>query len=301
MRQNPVYIDSISSSTLQQRALAGYEMLANCCGCAWKCGVNRLQGERGKCQTGSRARVTGFGAHLGEERPLRGTRGSGTIFFSRCNLFCQYCQNHAISQKSTGDEVEPEELATIMLRLQEVGCHNINLVSPSHVVGQLLAAISIAAAAGLRLPIVYNTGGYDSLESLHLLNSIIDIYMPDMKYDNPHIAEKYSGIPDYPQVNRAAVKEMHRQVGNLWIDSDGLAVRGLLVRHLVLPNRLAGTEGIVKFLAQKISPKTFLNLMDQYRPEYKSHLLPEINRPINSAEFKEAVQMAQQAGLFRLN
>lgn len=276
-------------------------MLSRCEVCAWKCRVDRLSGKLGVCRTGDKARVCSFGAHLGEEDPLRGWRGSGTIFFGRCNLHCQYCQNYDISQFDAGDEVTAEQLARIMLSLQRAGCHNINLVSPSHVGPQILAAVRIAAQAGLRLPLVYNTGGYDSLEMLRLFDGVIDIYMPDMKYADAQVARRYSKIPNYPQVNRAAVGEMHRQVGDLQIGADGLATRGLLVRHLVLPNGLAGTQEVVTFLAEKISKNTYLNLMDQYRPAFQAHHYPALNRPVTRAEYQAAVEMAHQAGLHRLD
>jgi len=238
---------------------------------------------------------------MGEEDPLRGWRGSGTIFFSRCNLRCQYCQNFDISQTDAGLEYDTEELAAIMLLLQRQGCHNINFVSPSHVVSQILEGLLLAAQAGLRLPLVYNTGGYDSLESLKLMDGVIDIYMPDMKYTDEATAQKYSGIPNYPQVNQAAVREMHRQVGDLVVNEDGLAQRGLLIRHLVLPNRLAGTQEIIRFVAKEISPNTYLNLMDQYRPAYCAYQYPELSRPINRLEYEEAVEWASGNGLRRLD
>lgn len=297
----PAYLDLLENRELEKRVAAAYPHLSICDVCALKCPVDRRAGKYGACHTGERARVSSYGPHLGEEDPLRGWRGSGTIFFSRCNLRCQYCQNHDISQADAGDEVEPETIAAIMLELQSYGCHNINFVSPSHVVPQILAAVLIAAKAGLRLPLVYNTGGYDSLSMLALLDGVIDIYMPDMKYADPQIAHRYSKIPNYPQVNQAAVREMHRQVGDLQIDSRGIATRGLLVRHLILPDNLAGTEQIVRFLAEEISPNTYLNLMDQYRPAYRAHHYPELNRPIRADEYQAAVRAARRAGLYRLD
>lgn len=291
----------LRSNLLEERVVQAYQSLVKCTGCAWECGVNRLVGERGVCRTGKRAMISSYGPHLGEEDPLRGWRGSGTIFFTRCNLRCQYCQNHDISQTDNGNKAEPEAIAAIMLELQEAGCHNINLVSPTHVVPQILAAVLIAARAGLRLPLVYNTGGYDSLTSLQLLDGVVDIYMPDMKYANPQIGLRYSKIRDYPKVNQAAVREMHRQVGDLQIDDRGLATRGLLVRHLVLPNNLAGTQKVVHFLAEEISPDTYFNLMDQYRPAYKASQYPQLNRRVTPSEFQQALQMALEAGLHRLD
>jgi putative pyruvate formate lyase activating enzyme len=297
----PAYIRLLDSGELRRRVAQAYEHLSICDVCARKCRVDRRAGQVGVCRTGERARVSSYGPHLGEEDPLRGWRGSGTIFFARCNLKCQYCQNHDISQSDSGYEVEPEQLASIMLELQVQGCHNINFVSPSHVVPQIMAAVLIAAQAGLRLPLVYNTGGYDSMEMLKLLDGVIDIYMPDMKYADEEIARRYSKVADYARVNQSAVREMHRQVGDLEINHRGLAVRGVLVRHLVLPENLAGTDTIVRFLAREISPHTYLNIMDQYRPSYKAHYFTELNRRISSQEYQAAIQMAQVAGLNRLD
>jgi len=299
--QYPVYIKLLNNGELQKRVIAAYDLLSKCNVCAWHCPIDRRSGELGACKTGVRARVSSFGPHMGEEDPLRGWKGSGTIFFTRCNLKCVYCQNHDISQTDAGDEVEAEDLAGIMLELQAIGCHNINFVSPSHVAPQIIAGVLIAAQAGLRLPLVYNTGGYDSLEMLRMLDGVIDIYMPDMKYADAKIARQYSKIRDYPQVNQVAVREMHRQVGDLQMDDNGVATHGLLVRHLVLPNDLAGTEDILRFLADEISPDTYLNLMDQYRPAFRSHHYPGLDRPLSHHEFAAAVQMAREIGLHRLD
>ncbi len=297
----PSYLKLLQSGELQARVTKAYANLSECSLCAWECRVDRLADQLGVCKTGARARISSYGPHLGEEDPLRGWRGSGTIFFTRCNLRCQYCQNHDISQTSSGYDVEPQQLAAIMLELQESGCHNINFVSPSHVVGQILAGVLIAAQAGLRLPLVYNTGGYNSLAALRLLDGVIDIYMPDMKYASHQVGLRYSKIREYPTVNQAAVHEMHRQVGDLQIDERDLATRGLLVRHLILPNNLAGTEAILSFLAREISTNTYLNLMDQYRPVHNAHLFTKLNRRITRNEYQQAVQMAEQAGLQRLD
>ncbi|MBC7252136.1 MAG: radical SAM protein [Anaerolineae bacterium] len=297
----PAYVALLESGELKRRVEAAYQRLAACDICPRECGVNRLQDEEGVCRTGKRAVVSSFNPHFGEEAPLVGRGGSGTIFFSWCNLKCQFCQNYEISQLGQGREVEPEDLAAMMLRLQDIGCHNINFVSPTHVVPQILAGVLIAAQAGLRLPLVYNTGGYDSLSTLALLDGVFDIYMPDMKYADAEIALKYSKIKDYPAINRAAVKEMHRQVGDLVMDERGIALRGLLVRHLVLPEGLAGTGEIVRFLATEISPNTYLNVMDQYRPCYKAGALPPLNRRITRQEYEEAVRLAHEAGLHRLD
>ena len=296
----PAYLN-LSVDELLERARLAYARMEACDLCARNCNVNRLDGKLGVCKTGMQARVSSYGPHLGEEDPLRGWKGSGTIFFSRCNLHCQFCQNYDISQSDAGVKVLAEDLAVIMLELQASGCHNINFVSPSHVVAQILVALPIAVKAGLHIPLVYNTGGYDSLETLKLLDGIVDIYMPDMKFSNANYAKKYSQVQDYPKVNRAAVKEMHRQVGDLKIDADGLATRGLLIRHLVLPHNLAGTRQIVRFVADEISPNTYLNLMAQYRPAYKASHYPELNRRITSEEYNATVQMAHEAGLMRLD
>lgn len=297
----PSYLPLLHSGELQQRVEAAYARLAACDICPRGCGANRLAGELGECHTGELARVSSYGPHHGEEDVLRGRRGSGTIFFTRCNLHCLFCQNADISQTDDGDMVTPAELAAIMVRLQALGCHNINLVSPSHVVPQILAAVLIAAQAGLRLPLVYNTGGYDDLATLALLDGVVDIYMPDMKYADPAAGLRYSLAPDYPRINQAAVKEMHRQVGDLQVDAQGLAVRGLLVRHLVLPNQAAGTQAIARFLAGEISPYTYLNVMGQYRPAWQASHCLELDRPITRDEYRAAVQAALDAGLQRLD
>ncbi|OGO36687.1 MAG: radical SAM protein [Chloroflexi bacterium RBG_16_57_11] len=301
----PAYLSLLHTGELIRRAEQAYERLSRCDFCAWECKVDRRAGALGVCRSGERARLSSYGPHRGEEDLLRGWRGSGTIFFAQCNLRCQYCQNYDISQMDAGEPVKPEILATVMLDLQDSGCHNINFVSPTHVVAPILAAVLIAAKAGLRLPLVYNTGGYDSLSALSLLDGVIDIYMPDMKYASAGSAWAYSKARRYPQANQAAVKEMHRQVGDLIVDQHGLAQRGLLVRHLVLPNGLAGTKEIVRFLAEEISPDTYLNLMDQYRPEHNvrryRNQFPKLNRPITRAEYNEAVSLAREAGLHRLD
>ncbi len=296
----PAYLQ-LSQAELVRRVEQARARLEKCDLCPRACGSNRLAGERGVCKTGPHARVSSYAPHFGEEDPLRGWNGSGTVFFARCNLHCQFCQNHAISQADAGQEVTPEELAAIMLDLQRAGCHNINLVSPSHVVAQILEALALAARGGLRLPLVYNTGGYDALDTLDLLDGVVDIYMPDMKYASNALAYKYSRVKDYPRVNRAAVKAMHRQVGDLQLDERGLAMRGLLVRLLVLPHNLAGTRQTVRFLADKISPNTYLNLMNQYYPSYHAGRFPELNRCLTPGEYAAAVEMAGQAGLARLD
>jgi putative pyruvate formate lyase activating enzyme len=278
-----------------------YRRLEDCDLCARYCRVNRRAGIAGAvCRTGSRAMVASYGPHHGEEDPLRGWAGSGTIFFSGCNLRCVFCQNWELSQRRAGREIEPAQIADMMLELQAQGCHNINFVSPSHVVAQLIAAVSEAKARGLHVPIVYNTGGYDSLEALALLEGFVDIYMPDMKYGDSALARRYSKVRDYVQVNRTAVKEMHRQVGDLVLDAKGIAQRGLLVRHLVMPHGIAGTEQVLSFLASVISKNTYLNLMDQYQPYHRAREFPELARPITAAEHREALAIAERHGLARL-
>jgi putative pyruvate formate lyase activating enzyme len=296
------YLKLFHSGELNKRVHEARRRLANCDLCARYCHVNRLVTIEGAvCRTGERAMLHSFGVHHGEEDVLRGWNGSGTMFFSWCNLRCVFCQNWEISQKGIGRAVEPNEIASMMLELQEQGCHNINFVSPSHVVAQVLAAVNIAADKGLCLPLVYNTGGYDSLEALALLDGVIDIYMPDMKYGDSSIARNYSKVRNYVEINQAAVKEMHRQVGDLVLDEKGLARRGLLVRHLVLPENLAGTEKVLDFIAHEISRDTYLNLMDQYRPCYRADEYPPLNRPITTEEYRAAVALAKHYGLQRLD
>jgi putative pyruvate formate lyase activating enzyme len=298
----PAYLALLQRGELAARVESAYRHLEDCDLCARYCHTNRRQTREGAvCRTGERAVVNGFGPHHGEEDPLRGWNGSGTIFFSWCNLRCVFCQNWEISQKGMGREVEPEELADMMLVLQSQGCHNINLVTPSHVVAQIIAAVHIAAQKGLRVPLVYNTGGYDSREALALLDGIVDIYMPDMKYGDSAVARKYSRVRDYVEVNFAAVREMHRQVGDLQLDDQGIARRGLLVRHLVLPGGLAGTETVLAFLARDISTDTYLNLMDQYYPCYRADENPPLDRRLTAEEYHAAQQAAERLGLRRLD
>lgn len=297
----PAYLDLYYQDGLAQRIEAAKALLESCQVCPHACGVNRLAGEKGKCGTGAKAVVSSYGPHFGEEAPLVGKHGSGTIFFTNCNLKCLFCQNYSISQLGEGIEVNKEDIAEMMLSLQKRGCHNINLVSPTHVIPQILEALQVAIESGLCLPLVYNSGGYDSVETLKLLNGIVDIYMPDMKYSDDNIAEELSGIKDYPTVNKAAIKEMHRQVGDLQIDGEGIAWRGLLVRHLVLPDSLAGTREIVNFLATEISTNTYINVMAQYHPCYKASQVPSLTRSLSREEFAEAINMAYEAGLSRLD
>jgi putative pyruvate formate lyase activating enzyme len=292
----------LASGALARRVDEACRHLGDCDLCARYCRVDRRRTIAGAvCRTGERAVVASYGAHHGEEDCLRGWGGSGTIFFSSCNLRCVYCQNWDISQRGIGREATPAEIADMMLELQQQGCHNINLVTPSHVVAQIVAAVHDAARRGLRLRLVYNTSGYDSLEALALLDGVVDIYMPDMKYGDPELARKYSKVRNYVEVNQAAVREMRRQVGDLVVDESGVALRGLLVRHLVLPGGIAGTDRVLAFLAEEISRNTYINLMDQYRPCYRADEYPEIDRPLTSTEYREALAAAERLGLTRLD
>jgi putative pyruvate formate lyase activating enzyme len=294
----PAYAALLRSGELAERARRAVERLRSCDLCARYCRVNRLESAKGAvCRTGRRAVVHSFGPHHGEERPIRGRWGSGTLFFSWCNLRCVFCQNWEISQQGLGREVDAEELAGIMLELQQAGCHNVNLVTPSHVVAQTLEALTLAAERGLALPLVYNTGGYDSPEALALLDGVVDVYMPDMKYGDSEIAHRYSHVRGYVEVNQAAVREMHRQVGDLVVGDDGVARRGLLVRHLVLPGDLANTERVFAFLAREISPRTQVNLMAQYRPCYRAYDCPPLDRSITPEEWRAALAIARRYGL----
>ena len=295
------YQEIYQSGELEERIERARAILECCELCPRRCRVNRLQGETGICRTANEAAVSSYGPHFGEEAPLVGSQGSGTIFFTHCNLRCMFCQNYTISQLGDGKPASKGEMAGMMLALQQRGCHNINFVSPTHVVPQILEALQVAAGLGLSIPLVYNSGGYDSMETLKLLDGIIDIYMPDMKYSDDMNARRFSGVKEYPAVNQAAVKEMHRQVGDLELDEHGVAKRGLLVRHLVLPNGIAGTEGVVRFLAQEVSLNTYLNVMAQYYPSHRAFKIPVLSRPLTREEFAQAVKLAREHGLERLD
>jgi putative pyruvate formate lyase activating enzyme len=303
IRRLPRYVELHRTGELGQRAGAALAALASCRVCPWHCDVDRLGGEERICHTARHARVSSYFPHHGEEDCLRGRHGSGTIFFSRCNLRCVFCQNFDLSQRDAGAELPPERIARLMLDLQFAGCHNINLVTPEHVVPQVLEALVIAVAGGLRLPIVYNTSGFDSLESLRSLDGIVDIYMPDFKLWTAEAARRYLKCPTYPEAARAAFREMHRQVGDLVIGPDGIARRGLLVRHLIMPGMMEETREILRFLAEDISRDTYLNLMDQYRPAGKvgAGNYPEIDRRITDGELEEAYRIARECGLHRFD
>lgn len=265
------------------------------------CNVNRLEGETGFCGIGRQAKVASYNSHFGEELPLVGRCGSGTIFMSSCNLFCTFCQNFDISHHAEGIAIEPEQMAEIMIQLAERGCHNINFVTPTHVVPQILEALPLAIQRGLNIPLVYNSGGYDSAETIRLLEGIFDIYMPDFKFWDKKWADRFCKAPDYRSVVIEAIKEMYRQVGDLATDDDGIAYKGLLVRHLVMPNNVSGFQEIMPFLAKEISTNTYVNIMDQYRPCGKADQDEIINRLPTSQEYSEALDAAEKAGLTRLD
>ncbi|MEN6320179.1 MAG: radical SAM protein [Syntrophaceae bacterium] len=299
--QEPSYLKLYREGTLLCRIDQAVELMKECSVCPRECHVDRLSGEFGFCRTGAKAKVASLHAHFGEEAPLVGNSGSGTIFFRSCNLLCTFCQNFDISHDAEGGEVESKDLAVMMLSLQSRGCHNINFVTPSHVVPQILQALIIAVENGLRIPLVYNTGGYDKVDILKILDGIFDIYMPDFKFWDAPWAEKFCTAPDYRKIVRAAIKEMHRQVGDLAVDESGIAVKGLLVRHLVMPNDVAGTREIMEFLADKISRDTYVNVMDQYHPCGYAFGDPSINRRITRNEYITALRFAKEAGLHRLD
>ena len=297
----PAYIQTYKKGLLKEKIKAAREILRSCTLCPRKCGADRLSGETGVCRTGEHALVSSFDAHFGEEAPLVGEHGSGAIFFTYCNLLCNFCQNYDISHEGWGEAVSSEQLAEIMLSLQKIGCHNINFVTPTHVVPQILSALEIAIPKGLSVPIVYNTGGYDRVETLQLLEGVVDIYMPDFKFWDSEIAEKTCKAPDYPETARRALKEMHRQVGDLVTDKAGIACRGLLLRHLVLPCGLAGTRDIMRFVAKEISPNTYVNIMAQYRPCGRAAEVEELAGFPSKTEYETAVQAAIEEGITRLD
>ncbi len=291
-------VSMISETELQKRIEAAYLLLESCHVCPRECGVNRLKNDKlGFCRSGLNPVISSVSPHHGEEPPLSGTRGSGTIFFTNCNLRCQYCQNYPISQMGNGAERSPGELACQMLWLQEQGCHNLNLVTPTHFMPQILKSLGIARERGFSLPIVYNTSGYESVESLRLLDGIVDIYLPDMRYSDEAAARKYSVAPGYPEINRAAIREMYRQVGNLILDEYGIAKRGVIIRHLVLPHGLSGTEGVMEFLAEEISKNVYISLMSQYFPAFKANAMKELSRRITADEYEDARRIMEKYGL----
>ena len=292
----PSYRKLYESKELEKRVKQAKKVLLDCTLCPHNCHVNRQKDEKGKCNIGSEIIISSYGPHYGEESVLVGSKGSGTIFFSGCNLFCVFCQNYETSQQQQGYQVSVDGLAEIMIELQELGCANINFVTPSHMIHALLEAVLKACENGLKIPLVYNSGGYDNISSLKLLEGIIDIYLPDVKYADEESALEYSGIPNYPKIIKKALKEMHRQVGVLNVVDD-VAVKGLLIRHLVLPDKIAGTEELIEFIANDISDKTAINIMDQYYPAYKASQYSSLKRRIKKKEYREAVKAAESAGL----
>jgi len=298
----PSYLELEKEGLLSQRAEKLYSIYESCHLCPRDCRVNRIKGQVGRCQATARVKVSSAFPHFGEEAPLVGKMGSGTIFFSNCGLRCIYCQNYTISIQGEGVEISDQQLAEIMIKLQNLGCHNIDLVTPTHYVPNIVNALRDAIRMGLHIPLVYNTGGYEMLETLELLDGVIDIYLPDCKYMDSASSAKYSEEAyNYPYYVLIALKEMYRQVGDLRVNEKGVAVRGLIIRHLVLPNRIAGTEKFLKFVAEELSKTTYINLMRQYRPEHKAFQYPEIARRINNREYEEVLIWARKYGLFRLD
>ncbi len=295
----PIYLETYECGELDERIAQLWAILRACTLCPRECGVDRIKGERGYCKSDSQLMVSSVQPHFGEEDVLVGTHGSGTIFLTSCNLGCIYCQNYDISHLGHGRPMTEEELARSMLQLQDLGCHNINFVTPTHFTPQIVKALKLAIEDGLHVPLVYNCGGYESTRTLELLDGIVDIYMPDLKYSDNEVAKKYSKAHDYVEVSRAAVKEMHRQVGDLTVDERGIAVRGLLIRHLVLPHGLAGSEAVFTFIATELSRESYVNIMPQYRPMYKACEHEELSRGITLREYQEALRSARKWGLYR--
>jgi putative pyruvate formate lyase activating enzyme len=293
----PKYLDLFGSGELKKRAEKLKAIYKFCTLCPWDCRIDRTSGRTGVCNSADRAKVSSATPHFGEEPMITGKNGSGTIFFSNCNLRCRFCQNYQISKEGAGDEISDEQLASMMLMLQSKGCHNINLVSPTHYLPNIISALVTAAEKGLHIPLVYNTNGYEKVETLEMLDGIVDIYLPDMKYSSNNTALRLSDAPEYFTYNKAALKEMYRQVGDLELDGDGIAVKGFLVRHLVLPNDLAGSQKALKFLADELSKNVYVGIMAQYKPCYKAVNDPELGRTLTVNEYKKAVRWAKEAGL----
>lgn len=299
MNDYPSYLELYRTGEIHQRIDALTNILKECRLCPRECKAHRMEGETGVCRAGESLKVSSAFPHFGEEPPLVGWAGSGTIFLSNCNLRCVFCQNFEISHLGGGREVSVEEFAGMMLSLQRFGCHNINFVTPTHYAAQIVASLPHAIEGGLELPVVWNCGGYESLEVIRLLDGIVDIYMPDIKYSDDEYARKYSKAPDYFERAKDALREMHRQVGDLEIDERGIAKRGLLIRHLVMPGGVAGTKNVMEFIANELSRESYVNIMDQYHPCYKANRFPEINRRITAEEYSEALEIARSKGLHR--
>ncbi len=297
----PSYIELFKKGELKERIEKLYRMIRECCLCPRNCTVNRLEGERGICKTGELPVVSSYNLHFGEEDPLVGEGGSGTIFFTHCNLLCNFCQNYEISHLGEGEEASLPVLAKMMLALQERGCHNINFVTPTHVVPQIVASLPLAIEGGLKVPLVYNSGGYDSVDTLKLLEGVFDIYMPDFKFVSREVAASLCQAKDYPEIAKKAIKEMHRQVGDLVTDERGIAQKGLLIRHLVLPEGMAGTREVMRFLSREISPRTYVNVMAQYRPCGKAIHYPPLNRSLTRTEYNQAIEIALEEGITMLD
>lgn len=294
----PSYLNLYKTGELGRKIKQALKLMETCFLCPRGCKANRLKNEQGYCKTGRKAKIYSFAAHSGEEPPISGTAGSGTIFFARCSMSCVYCQNYEFSQKEGGREADAGELARCMLSLQKIGCHNINLVTPTHVMPQILEALPIAISAGLNIPLVYNTGGYELPEVIKLLEGIVDIYLPDMRYSGEKEAIELSSAPGYPENNRASVKEMHRQVGVARFEDSGTIRSGLIIRHLVLPESLSGTESTMRFIAEKLSLETYISLMSQYAPYHLAPRHPQINRKLYEEEYAEAKRLMESCGLF---
>jgi putative pyruvate formate lyase activating enzyme len=298
----PAYVGLDREGKLAGRANDLYDIYKSCRLCPRGCGANRSKGEKGVCKATARVKIASAHPHFGEERPLVGRGGSGTIFFSNCNLLCDFCQNWNISHGGEGNYYSDDELGRLMVSMQDMGCHNINLVTPTHYVPNIVNALRGAMARGLRVPLVYNCGGYEPVEVIRLLDGIVDIYLPDFKYMDGQAAGRYSnGASDYPEAAATAIEEMNRQVGLLVVDEKGLALRGLMIRHLVMPNNLAGTDRFVKWVAESLGKDTYVNIMAQYRPEYKAKKIPELARRITAMEYAQAQEWARQAGLRNLD
>jgi putative pyruvate formate lyase activating enzyme len=295
----PSYLKLYESGKLDERITRLYRILESCELCPRRCRANRLEGKKGYCKSGKELIISSYGPHFGEEPEITGRNGSGTIFLTNCNLLCIYCQNYEISHLGYGEEVSIGEAAEMMLNLQSRGCHNINLVTPTHFTPQLVKAISVAAGRGLKLPIFWNCSGYENVETIKLLDGIVDIYKPDIKYSGSEPAKKYSNAPDYFERCKEAVREMHRQVGDLKVDERGIAFRGLLTRHLILPNNLAGSEKVLEFIAEELSKTCYVNIMAQYRPCGRAYEYEELGRRPTSTEYIKVVNYARKLGLHR--
>lgn len=287
---------NLSHQEIKKKAEFLFKKLENCNMCGWRCGINRYF-EKSHCRSGIEIKISSYGPHYGEERIISGKNGSGTIFFTNCSLKCVYCQNYDISQLGNGYNISVEELAEIMIKLQKLGCHNINLVTPTHFIPQILKGISIAIEKGLNIPFVYNCGGYENVEILKVLEGIIDIYMPDAKYGSNEMGKKYSGIPDYWDKCKEALIEMKKQVGDIILDENKFAIKGLLIRHLVLPGDISSTENVLKFIKEYLGENTWISLLSQYHPEFKAYQFPPLNRRINSEEYMKAVEITKKLGL----